>query len=125
VGLRILGTDIAGILNRALGTSRMSIAGTLQSVARTTRSSSALGAGQRPTYASHEFRGFADSTHRAAIPEDIQQKVSRIVLILGDSLTSGIVPKVNDRVVFEGATGTVLWVDRDPDAASYILAVRD
>jgi hypothetical protein len=51
--------------------------------------------------------------------------MNRVILILGDSVASGVVPKVNDRLVFEGVTSTVLWVERDPDAATYTVAVRN
>lgn len=125
MGQKILSTDIAGILNKVLGNGRMAKAGTLRSVARTTRDVAALGAGQRPTYTSHAFFGFADTTERYTIPADIQEKTSRVILALGDSIAGGAVPKPNDKVIFEGATSHVLWVDRDPDAATYVMAVRD
>jgi hypothetical protein len=52
-------------------------------------------------------------------------KKTRTILILGNSISGGAVPKVNDLLTLEGSTGVVLWVSNDPDRATYSVAIRD
>jgi hypothetical protein len=99
--------------------------GTLQSWSGGTRNALSLGSGPAVTYTSHAFRGISDETFRKRIPPDVQMKMTRTILILGNSISGGAVPKVNDLLTLEGSTGVVLWVSNDPDRATYSVAIRD
>lgn len=121
MGNKILGTDIAGILKNALGP--IALSGTLLSVARGSRSSADLGAGHQPTYTSYAFKGFTDQLDKGVFPDTIVQRSTRAILVLGD--TVAVPPKVADKILFEGTTGLVVAVERDPDAATYLCAVKD
>jgi hypothetical protein len=121
MGKKILGTNIAGILSRSLGP--ISLSGTLLSVTAGTRNSADLGAGHQPTYTSYPCKGFTDRLDKGVFPDTIIQRSTRAILILGD--TVAVVPKVADKITFEGTTGLVVAVERDPDAATYLCAVKD
>jgi hypothetical protein len=123
VGLRILGTDIAGIVARALGGGALS--GTLHSVSRGTRSAAALAGGTNPTYSDHAFKGFSESLSRSRMPESVVAKARRAVLVLGDTVSPAVAPKSGDQLTFEGERGHVLTVERDPDAAAYLCLLRE
>lgn len=65
-----------------------------------------------------------DSYRTSQIDETIIQQGDRKVLILGNSIPSGVVPETGDMVEAEGRVFTVVAVERDPDAATYTCQVR-
>lgn len=72
----------------------------------------------------HNGNGIIEDYEDSQIDGTVVKQGDRRVLILGRSLPNGIVPSTNDSVTIEGATYTVVGVDRDPAAASYTCRVR-
>lgn len=123
MGNKILGTDIAGIVNEVLGPVLLS--GTLVKKTTGTRTAGALTAGTNPTSTTYRFRGIYEPLATKYVDDTIIRATDSAVLILGDSLPSGIVPVSSDTITLEGRTTTVVaLLERDPDAASYLYAVR-
>jgi hypothetical protein len=82
--------------------------------------------GARPeTTRTYTCRGILDTYDASRTPGTAIKQGSRVVLILAGTLPNGIVPEPDDRVVIEGQTFEIVGpVERDPDAATYIAAVR-
>lgn len=122
MGNNLFGADIAGALNAALGP-LMPVVKLLKTV-QGTRNPNDPSAGTTPGTQTYNGRGILDSYRTSQIDETIIQQGDRKVLILGNSIPSGIVPETGDMVEAEGRVFTVVAVERDPDAATYTCQVR-
>ena len=82
-------------------------------------------AGAPITETSNACKAFLDTYDQKRFGGSEIAQGTRVVVILGDSLPTGIVPKTEDRIIAEGDTfvlaGTVV---RDPAAATYVCEVR-
>jgi len=99
----------------------------LISVVPGTRTPGALTAGTNSTETSSTVKGFVDvHKGRHVVAEDgtLVERGDRVVAILGGTLPTGTVPKVNDKVTAEGTTLRIVHVERDPAGAVYECAVR-
>ena len=84
-----------------------------------------LTAGRPIVETSHACKAFLDTYDAKRFGETIIQQGTRVVVILGDSLPSGVVPKDEDRMIVEGETLHVTGpIVRDPAAATYVAEVR-
>jgi len=122
VGIKLFGVDVAKVVNKAMGKGLLPV--TLTVVTPGTRSSSALAAGTQPTSVSHPCRGLVEDYNERLIDGETIRDGDRKVLILGDSLPSGVVPKGTDRVTVLGKTYVIVHVNADPAAATYSCQVR-
>lgn len=122
MGNNLFGANISGQLFAALGPLLPAVK--LLKTVQGTRDPSDPSAGTSPTTATYTGRGILDSYRTSQIDETIIQQGDRKVLILGDSLPSGILPDTGDKVEAEGRVFTVIAVERDPDAATYTCQVR-
>lgn len=122
MGNKILGTDIAGILNRNLGPIAPLM--TLVKVTSGTRSATEPSAGTLPTESPAPCRGFLDSYRDSQYDDTLILRGDRKAVILGDSLPSGVAPEPGDVVEAESRRFRVVAVDRDPDAATYLCQLR-
>ena len=73
----------------------------------------------------HVCKGFLDNYDSRRMGESVIQQGTRVIVILGDSLPSGVVPENEDRIIAEGSTFHLTGpVIRDPAAATYVCEVR-
>ena len=80
---------------------------------------------QPETSRAYTCRGILDNYDASRIPGTAIQQGSRVVLILAGTLPTGVIPEPDDRIVIEGQRFEIVGpVERDPDAATYIAAVR-
>jgi hypothetical protein len=122
MGNRLFGVDIAAIL-------KQSLASGLLPVKLIKEIPGARGAdltdGQVLTPRSYNCRGFTEEYKLREIDGTNVQRGDKKVLILGDTLPSGIVPQLNDRIECERIIYTISGVpSRDPAAATYVCQVR-
>lgn len=84
-----------------------------------------LGAGAPITEQQYRCKGFLDTFDQRRFQSSEIGQGTRVVVILGDSLPSGVVPASEDRVVAEGSTFVLTGpVVRDPAGATYACGVR-
>ena len=108
--------DIAGKINDKLGPLVFDY--TLHVVTEGTRGANLTG-GTNPTETDHTVKGFVDDYRDREIDGTIIQRGDRKITLLGGSLPSGVVPKVQDKVTAEGIKWTIVNVMRDPAGATY------
>lgn len=119
---KLFGKDIAGKMAGALG--KHLLVATLISKTPGTRTAGALSAGTTPDSTQASARGIIDDYDSAQIDGTLIQKDDRRVLLLGGTISGGVVPKPGDQVTIENSTYNVIRVARDPAAATYTLQVR-
>lgn len=123
MGNNLFGARIAEKIAKALGPRLLPVR--LLKVVPGTIDTSNLSGAQPETTRTFTCRGFFDTFNARRMGGTAIQEGVRVVLILGDTLPSGIVPEPDDRVILEGETVEIVGpVIRDPDAASYIAEVR-
>lgn len=118
MGNRLLGTDIAGKLSKALGAKFLPA--TLIKVTEGQRGATAS-AGTQPNERPFPCRGILDSSMTKRFEESLVKKSSGAALVLGDTITGGQIPASGDKFTIEGSTSEIIGTERDPDAATYIL----
>ena len=120
----IFKADIAGKINKALGNLVFDL--TLTKVEPGTRTPGALTGGTNPTETGHTVKGFVDEYKDYQIDGTLIQRGDRKVVILGGSLSSGVIPEPGDKITAEGETRTIVedGVKRDPAGATYTCQVR-
>lgn len=69
----------------------------------------------------HSCKGFIDAYEDEWVNGTTVKVKDRKIVILGDSLATGIVPEPGDKITAEGTTWTIVkdGVKRDPAAATY------
>ena len=125
MGNKLFGVDIAGLVHEHISL------GVLPAILRTYSTQPAQGStllsppNKEPT--NNDCRGFVE-TFEQDIDEvngEPVQEDDRMIVLIGDSLPAGIIPKKNDEIDIEGLTFKVLSIaDRDPAAATYTLHAR-
>lgn len=84
-----------------------------------------LTAGRPIVETPHTCKGFLDTYDTRRYGDEVIQQGTRVVVILGDSLPSGVIPATEDRVIAEGQTFHLTGpIVRDPAAATYVAEVR-
>jgi hypothetical protein len=122
VGNNLFGKDIAGKINRALGSRLMRA--TLVKRSPGTRTSDDLTAGTNPTQQRRSARGIVSDYSEGQVDGTLVQSGDRRVLLLGDSIAGRAVPEPNDEVEIGGTSYVVVRVKADPDIASYECQAR-
>lgn len=118
----LFGVDIAQEIADAFA--GQLVTGTLVKVTPGTRTPGSLTGGTNPTPANYAFEGFLDNGSEKRVA-GLAPLDGEFMSILGNSLTSGIVPAVNDRATLDGKTYTLVeLVERDPAAALYKFRVE-
>lgn len=70
-------------------------------------------------------RGFIDSYKTYQITGTSVQAGDKKILIIGDTLPTGVVPEMNDRIIAEGTEHVIASLpERDPAAATYVCQAR-
>lgn len=84
-----------------------------------------LAAGKPVVETPYVCKGFIDIYDNRRMGESAIQQGTRVIVILGDSLPSGIIPQDEDRIIAEGTTFHITGpIVRDPAAATYVAEVR-
>lgn len=73
---------------------------------------------------SYSCRGVVIDYTEHQIDNFIIKRGDRMVLLLGGTLPTNVVPTVNYKIEIEGARYVIVHVSRDPAAASYTCQVR-
>lgn len=118
----IFGINIKGIVGKAL--SQRVFDFTFIKVVSGTRTTGALTGGTNPTTTNYTVKGFVDTSRKKLMNGTRIQEGDIIVVLIGDSLTSGIVPETDDKVIAEGSTLVIVDSVRDPAGATYDLQCR-
>ena len=117
------GVDIAKELNDALGPGFPDATLVVRTLGA--EDPTDLSGGRPITDTPHACKAILENFSQQRFQSGVIREGNRVVLILGDSLPSGVVPKSEDRVIAEGETlhltGPVI---RDPAGATYICEVR-
>lgn len=122
MGNKILGTDIAGILRTSLR--GMLLDATLTKISAGSVDPNNIGAGPAITETDYTAEGFVESYDENRIDGTIVQESDRLVILIGESIQSFVVPEPQDKITIESVTYTIVQVTRDPDAAIYECQVR-
>ena len=119
----IFKAQIAKKVRKALGPLVFDI--TLKKVITGTRGSD-LTAGTNPTTGTHTVKGFVDTYRDSQIDGTLIKSTDRKIVILGDSLLSGVEPEPSDTITAEGSELTIVpgGVRRDPAGATYTCQCR-
>ena len=84
-----------------------------------------LSAGAPIVETSHTCKGFIDTYDSKRFGATVIQQGTRVVVILGDSLPSSVIPETEDRVSVESQTFHLTGpVVRDPAGATYTCEIR-
>ncbi len=117
------GVDIAAELLSALGPGTPEV--TLLSRSVGAEDPTDLTAGRPIVETPHVCKGFVDTYDSRRMGESVIKQGTRVILIIGDSLPTGVIPENEDRIIAEGSTfhltGPTL---RYPAGATYIVEVR-
>lgn len=120
---KLFGVDIAGEINKGMGSGLLDA--TLTKVTPGTRTGGSLTGGTNPTTTTHAAKGFIDDYQDTQIDGTIIQDGDRMVVLLGASIADSAIPTPGDRVTIEGSEFNIVRVKRDPAAATYTCQVRD
>lgn len=88
------------------------------------RTPGSYSAGTNPITVSYACRGLVGTFATDDIDGTLIIATDLKVTLLGASLPAGIVPTDGDSVTIEGATYSIVHVDRDPASAVYELVAR-
>lgn len=117
--MKLFGVDVSGLINKYVSPGVLDA--TLTKVVPGTRTGGALSSGTNPTTPTYACKGFIASKSTKTFPESLTADGTVKIILIGDSIASGAVPELNDRVTIEGATFQIDKLDRDPAAATYTL----
>lgn len=123
MGNRLFGANIAKELKKAFSGSKSPTI-TLTRIVEGARAANDLGGAATLTKTNYSCKGFVEAFKATQIDGKIILQNDLSVLIIGDTLPSGIVPVPEWQITAEGATYTIVGVSRDPDAATYTCHVR-
>lgn len=123
MGNNLFGANISGVIAKAIGPGILP-ASLIKVVAGTRDPSNLSGPSLNSSTTSHAARGFIDDYSAFLIDGTRIKTGDRRVMLLGDTIADNKIPVQSDRVVIEGVSWLVIKVDRDPDAATYTLQVR-
>jgi hypothetical protein len=120
MGTKLFGVDIAGIIKTAMApglpqaTLMKPTVGALDSAAPTATPS--------VSYRPFPCRGFEDTTIDNRVPGTATQQPVRRILLIGDTLPSGVLPEPGDLIVILGETLEITGkgVTSDPARATYV-----
>ena len=117
---KLFGLDIAKIVNASIAAAGNVRPGVLHhSGPPYIRDPDNLTAGLVPTESTHDVRGFAE-TSEVRRPDQVGTLVRSVLYILGESVNPKIVPVVNDKVVMDGTTYSLVeLLELDPASALY------
>lgn len=115
---------IAKQANAALKAAKVVDTATLTKRTAGTRTPGDLAAGTQPTSASYAAKGVVESYTGRQVDGTLIRAGDRRIILLGESIESGAVPAPGDTVAIQGATYTLINVDRDAAAAAYICQGR-
>lgn len=124
MGNKILGTDIAGIVNAALGP--ILLPAMLIKVSRGAYTAGQLTSGPAVTETAYACRAI-EKVYSQALIDGVHILASdRQILILGDSIAGGQSPAPGDKVTIGGRTFRITpdGVTSDPDRATYVCHGR-
>ena len=118
------GVDIAAEVLSALGPGVPAV--TLVSRSLGAEDPLDLSAGQPIVETLHVCKGFIDTyDSRRMGGNTVISEGTRVIVILGDSLPSGVIPQDEDRVIAEGTTFHITGpIVRDPAGATYVAEAR-
>ena len=117
------GVDIAAELLAGLGPGTPEV--TLLSRSVGDSDPTDLTAGKSIVETPYTCKGFIDIYDSRRMGESVIQQGTRVILILGDSLPSGVIPQDEDRIIAEGITHHITGpIIRDPAGATYIAEIR-
>ena len=122
MGNNLFGANISGKIAKSLGPKLLPMS--LVKVVPGTRSPTDPSSGTNPTKRNFPCRGIVDTYKTTQMDGTIVKMGDRKALLLGDTLPRGVVPEPNDEIRAEGALFTVVNVERDPDAATYLCQMR-
>lgn len=117
------GVDIAAEVLSALGPGVPEV--TLLSRSLGPEDPTDLTAGRPVVETPHTCKGFIDTYDSRRMGESLIQQGTRVIVFIGDSLPSGVIPQDEDRVIAEGTTYHITGpIVRDPAAATYVAEAR-
>lgn len=123
MGNKLLKTDIAGIVNKSLGSGLLP--GRITQETAGTRTTGSLAAGTNPTSKTSEFRGFFENLASKYIDGTRVVYGDSAVFMLGDSLAPNFEPGAGDTIVLNNRTVEVVVIlETDPDRAGILMATR-
>lgn len=83
-----------------------------------------LNAGASITESKHTCKAFLDNYDSRRYKNTQIAQGTRVIVILGDTLPKGVVPKTEDRIIAEGTTFVLAGsIVRDPAGATYVCEV--
>jgi len=124
MGIKLFGIDIAKIIKDEMANGLPEMILIKDTVGARTPGS--LSAGQSKTPVNHTCNGFTETYKEDEIDGTTIKKGDHKIMIIGDTLDSGIVPAPGDRITTESQTFTIQekGVERDPAAATYLCHSR-
>lgn len=118
MGNKLFGVDIAKLVHQNI--SKGLLAATLTKITLGARTSGSLTGGKAKTETAYTCRGFIEDYTDEQLEGSIVKKGDRKIILIGDSIESGAVPDVNDKITIESRTFQIVGpVKRDPAAATY------
>lgn len=119
----LFGLDIAGIVNDAIDGAGGLRPGTLTRKTAGTRTPGSLTGGTNPGTAAYSLSGFVETEAERRANSAVATRGATMT-IMGASVS--IAPAVNDTVLMDGSTYTLVeLLERDPAAATYMFAVEE
>jgi len=118
------GVNLPKEIDAALG--KALLPATLTKVTPGTRTN--ITGGTKPTEVPYTTRGFIDFQNDEFQNPTLAVNGRKVVVLLGNPLPSGIVPRPGDRITIEGTLYHIPndgEVDRDPASATYTCEVRE
>lgn len=122
--VELFGIDIAQVVADSIAGAGGVRPGSMTKVTPGTRTPGDLTDGTNPTTTAHTFQGFVE-TKEARRDGQVGAGIMAVVTVIGASVVPLAVPEVNDTVVIDGVTYTLLeLLSRDPASAVYEFAAE-
>lgn len=118
---KLFGVDISGIVAKEVGPGLLDAI--LIKVIAGTRTPLNLAGGTNPTKPQFTCKGIVEPLSSLR-PNSIVADATGAVLLIGDTIQGGQVPETGDEIFIEGTNYTIVKVDRDPAAATYMCQVK-
>lgn len=122
-GNKLFGVDIAKIVHQNM--SKGLLPATLTKIVLGDRTAGDLTAGKAQTPTDYTCKGFVEDYTDKQMDGSIIQSGDRKIILIGDSIQSGVVPDVNDTITIEDRAYKIVGpIKRDPAKATYTCQGR-
>lgn len=122
MGNKLFGIDISGLVKKHIAPGLNTCV--LTKITPGTRTAGNLAGGTKPTTANYAARGLIGELDQGRRENSLVRDGDLKILVVGDSVASGIIPAPGDQVTILGGTYNLIIVEVDPAKAVFVCTAR-